>query len=303
MPQHSPGCASGASSSVVPRQGETRYLLAGAYYRMALTEWGDPQAPALVCVHGLTRTGRDFDALARALSRRFHVICPDLPGRGGSDWLPDASLYEPASYVQALSHLLAQLGGPVMWLGTSLGGICGMMVASSVGNPITRLVLNDVGPTIPAAALRRIRDYMRVQQQFETLWALEQHLRHIHAPFGPLGDAQWAHLAETSARSLPNGRWALHYDPGIATPIRKQVPFTVELWPWWDKIRVPVLAIRGAESDLLLEATLRRMERSGAETMVVPRAGHAPALMDAESIERVMEFLSAPEGVPGRRAA
>ena len=270
---------------------------------MAHTAWGDPQARTVLCVHGLTRTGRDFDVLAQALSRRFHVLCPDLPGRGHSDWLPDTSLYEPASYVQALSHLLAQVGGPVMWLGTSLGGICGMMVASSVGNPVTRLVLNDVGPTIPAAALRRIRDYMRIQQQFDTLWALEAHLRHIHAPFGRLTDAQWAHLAETSARQLPNGRWVLHYDPGIAAPIRRQVPFTVELWPWWDKLRVPVLAIRGAESDLLQEPTLRRMARSGAETLVVPDAGHAPALMDAASIERVMEFLSVPEGVPGRWAA
>ena len=288
---------------MVPRPGETRYLLAGAYYRMAHTAWGDPAAPAVVCVHGLTRTGRDFDALAGALSRRFHVVCPDLPGRGESDWLPDASLYEPASYVQALAHLLAQIGRPVMWLGTSLGGICGMMVASSVGSPVTRLVLNDVGPTIPAAALRRIRDYMRIAQQFDTLWALEQHLRLIHAPFGQLTDAQWAHLAETSARQLPNERWVLHYDPGIATPIRKTVPFTVELWPWWEKIKVPVLAIRGAESDLLLDATLRRMERSGAETLVVPGAGHAPALMDAASIGRVMEFLSEPDGIPGRKAA
>lgn len=288
---------------MVPRPGETRYLLAGAYYRMAHTAWGDPNAPAVLCVHGLTRTGRDFDALAGALSRRFHVICPDLPGRGHSDWLPDTALYEPVSYVQALSHLLAQIGKPVMWVGTSLGGICGMMAASSVGNPVSRLVLNDVGPSIPAAALRRIRDYMRVPRNFDSLWALEQHLRAIHAPFGPLGDADWAHLAETSARTLPNGRWAMHYDPGIATPIRKQVPITVELWPWWDRIRVPVLAIRGAESDLLLDATLRRMARSGAETLVVPGCGHAPALMDAPSIGRVMEFLAAPEGVPGRQAA
>jgi len=288
---------------LVPRPGETRYLLAGAYYRMAHTAWGDPAAPTVLCVHGLTRTGRDFDPLARSLSRRFHVVCPDLPGRGASDWLPDAALYEPASYVQALSHLLAQLGGPVMWIGTSLGGICGMMVASSVGQPIARLVLNDVGPTIPAAALRRIRDYMRTTQQFDTLWALEQHIRTIHAPFGRLTDAEWAHLAETSARPLPNGRWALHYDPGIATPIRKQVPFTVELWQWWDKIRVPVLAIRGAESDLLLAPTLDRMARTGAATLTVPGAGHAPALMDAPTIERIASFLSAPSNAPGERAA
>lgn len=288
---------------MIARPGETRYLLNGSFYRMAHTAWGDPQAPTVVCVHGLTRTGRDFDILARALSRRFHVVAPDLPGRGRSDWLPDAALYEPGSYVQALSFLLARIGEPVMWLGTSLGGICGMMIASSVGNPITRLVLNDVGPTIPAAALRRIRDYMRLQQSFDTLWALEQHLRDIHAPFGPLSDPQWAHLAETSARSLPNGRWALHYDPGIATPIRRSIPFTVDLWSIWDKIRVPVLAIRGAHSDLLQDQTLNRMARSGAETLVVPGAGHAPALMDEPSIERVAAFLAAPQDMPGQWAA
>ncbi len=288
---------------MVPRPGETRYLLAGAYYRMAHTAWGDPTTPTVLCVHGLTRTGRDFDPLARTLSRRFHVVCPDLPGRGASDWLPDAALYEPASYVQALSHLLAQLGGPVMWIGTSLGGVCGMMVASSVGHAVSRLVLNDVGPSIPAAALRRIRDYMRTMPQFETLWALEQHIRTIHAPFGALSDAEWAHLAETSARQLPNGRWTQHYDPGIATPIRKQVPINLELWPWWDKINIPVLAIRGAESDLLLAPAFRRMALTGAETVTVPGAGHAPALTDAPTIERILTFLSAGDAPKARAAA
>ena len=162
-----------------PRPGETRYLLGGAYRRMAHVAWGDPAAPAVLCVHGLTRTGRDFDPLARALAETHHVICPDLPGRGGSDWLPDATLYTPASYVQALSHLLAAVGRPVAWVGTSLGGICGMAVAAMPGHPVARLVLNDIGPHIPAAALRRIRDYIGAAPAFDGLPALERHLRAV----------------------------------------------------------------------------------------------------------------------------
>lgn len=277
-----------------PREGETRYLLAGAYYRMAHVAWGEPDAPTIVCVHGLTRTGRDFDVLADALADRWHVVCPDLPGRGNSDWLPDTSLYEPGAYVTALSHLLAAIGRPLIFLGTSLGGICGMMIAASIGQPITRMVLNDVGPLIPGAALRRIRDYMGVRQQFEDLWALEQHVRHVHAPFGMLTDRQWASLAESSARQLPNGKWTLHYDPGIATPIRRSIPVDVDLWSMWGKIRIPVLAVRGADSDLLLPRTLQRMESSGASTLIVPQTGHAPALMDAPSVRSVRSWL---EGV------
>ena len=142
------------------REASIPYLLAGRFHKMAFDAWGDPEAPAVVCVHGLTRNGRDFDALAAALSDRFHVICPDLPGRGNSDRLPDPMLYQAQHYVTALAHLLARIAKDVAWIGTSLGGICGMVIAAADGSPINRLVLNDIGPFIPADALRRIRDYM-----------------------------------------------------------------------------------------------------------------------------------------------
>lgn len=273
------------------RPGSVRYLLNGAFYQMAYVEWGNPAAPAVLCVHGLTRTGRDFDVLAEALSDRFRVICPDLPGRGLSDWLPDGALYNPLSYVQALSHLLAMIGGPVMWIGTSLGGICGMAVAAAPGQPVTRLVLNDIGPHIPAAALARIRDYVGQTETFPDMAALEAHLRRVHAPFGRLSDAQWAHLARFSARELADGRLALHYDPAIAAPIRATVPADVDMWPWWEKIGIPVLALRGVDSDLLLPETLARMQKSGARTATVPDCGHAPALMDAPTIAAIRTFL------------
>jgi pimeloyl-ACP methyl ester carboxylesterase len=272
------------------RTGSVQYLLAGAFHRMAWVEFGDPAAPPVVCVHGLTRNGRDFDPLADALADRFRVICPDLPGRGASGWLPDPALYQPLSYVQALAHLLAVIGRPVMWVGTSLGGICGMLVAAAPGQPIARMVLNDIGPFIPQAALARIRDYIGDTPEFADDAALEAHLRRVHAPFGALTDAQWAHLAAHSARRLPNGKLALHYDPAIAAPIRAAEPADAILWPVWERIDIPVMTIRGASSDLLLPETLTRM---GGQSHIVADAGHAPALMDADSIGAIRRFLEA----------
>ena len=202
------------------RAQSVKYLLGTKFYNMAYVEFGNPAAPAVLCVHGLTRNGRDFDPLAEALADRFHVICPDLPGRGKSDWLADPMAYQPGSYVVALAHLLAAIGKPVAWVGTSLGGICGMMTCAAQGAPVSRLVLNDVGPLIPAAALKRIRDYMAAApERFASLAALEAHLREIHAPFGRLSDAQWGHMAKYSWRSVLDqtgaGAFAMHYDPKI----------------------------------------------------------------------------------------
>jgi pimeloyl-ACP methyl ester carboxylesterase len=272
------------------------YLLGTAFHRLAYVEFGNPAAPAVICVHGLTRNGRDFDPLAEALADRFHVICPDLPGRGASDWLPTGALYQPSTYVAALAHLLAALNKPVMWVGTSLGGICGMMTAAAPNNPITRMVLNDIGPLIPAAALQRIRDYMiGAPERFPSMQALEQHLRTVHAPFGQLTDAQWAHLARFSARNVLDvahgSAYALHYDPKITEPIKESVPLDVDMWPLWEMINIPVLAIRGEHSDLLLLETFERMREEGAETLTITNAGHAPALMDSPSIAAVREFL------------
>lgn len=275
------------------RASETRFLLNGRFYRMAAVEMGDPSAPPVICVHGLTRSGRDFEPLMRALAERYLVIAPDLPGRGRSDWLADGALYQPVSYVQALAHLLAKIGRPVMWVGTSLGGICGMMIASAPGQPITRMVLNDVGPLIPEEALKRIRDYMlAAPESFADGAALEAHLRLIHAPFGNLSDAYWAHLARSSARPLPDGRLALHYDPKIADPIRKEPPAAIDMWALWERIRIPVLVIRGELSDLLLPDTLERMTRSGARSLQIAGAGHAPALADQASQQAIADFLS-----------
>jgi len=268
------------------------YLLGTKFLKLAYVEFGNPAAPAVICLHGLTRNGRDFDPLAEALAARFHVICPDLPGRGRSDWLAEGAAYVPPNYVIALAHLLAALNKPVFWVGTSLGGICGMMLATAQNTPLKRLVLNDIGPFIPAPALQRIKDYMiNAPERFASMGALEAHLRDIHAPFGQLTDAQWRHLARFSARPLPDGGVAMHYDPKILDPMRHTTPTDVDMWALWDLIKIPVLVIRGEESDLLTAPTFARMQDSGAQGATVTDAGHAPALMDEESIAGVMDFL------------
>ncbi|WP_297370894.1 alpha/beta fold hydrolase [Acidocella sp.] len=276
----------------MPSLATVDYLLGQRFYRMAYLEYGAPSAPVVVCVHGLTRNGRDFAPLAEALAQNFHVICPDLPGRGASEWLSEPMAYQPPTYVVALSYLLAQLNKPVAWVGTSLGGICGLMLAAAQNSPITRLVLNDLGPHIPAASLLRIRDYMSAPPpSFPSLAALEAHLRRVNAPFGPLTAPQWRYLAEISARPLPDGSFALHYDPAIADPIRATMPVDADLWPIWEAVRIPRLVVRGAQSDLLLPETYARMLAEGAEGLEVAGAGHAPALMDPPTIARIQAFL------------
>ncbi|HEX2942080.1 MAG TPA: alpha/beta hydrolase [Rhodopila sp.] len=281
-----------------PEERSIPYMLGGRFYRLAFRHWGNRKAPAVLCVHGLTRNGHDFDPLAEALSGSFRVICPDLPGRGESDRLADPMLYQAQHYVTALTHLLAWIGREVAWVGTSLGGLCGMIVAATDGAPINRLVLNDIGPFVPAEALRRIRDYMvasgdsPIMSRFPDLDSVERHLRMVHAPFGPLSDAQWAWLARISARALPNGRFTMHYDPRISEPLRGHEPTDVDMWALWERIQVPRMVIRGETSDVLLAETAARMEASGAVAYTVPVTGHAPALLDPLQIEAIRAFLS-----------
>lgn len=278
-----------------PRTGAIQYLLGASFHRMAYVEWGDPSAPVLLCVHALTRNGRDFDPLARALSDKFRTICPDLPGRGASDWLADGNLYQIPTYVQALSHLLAVIGKPMMFLGTSLGGICAMLLGAARGTPLTRIVVNDVGPHIPKAALARISAYLAPPDSpltFPDLTALRLHLETIYRPFGTVTSEQWDHIARISARPFVEGRLALNYDPAIAAPLKAAEPADVDLWDAWNQIRMPALVVHGENSDLLLPDTFARMQRPGVEIITVAGAGHAPWLMDAETIGKIREFLT-----------
>jgi len=276
------------------RQGAVRWLSPAGFFSLRWWEWGPADGAPVICVHGLTRSGRDFDVLGQALAEAGRrVICPDLPGRGASDWLPDPMLYQPPVYIAALSHLLARIDRPVDWVGTSLGGICGMGIAATPGHPIRRLVLNDIGTFVPQEAMARIRDYMGNEPVFPDIATLEAHLRLVHAPFGPLSDAQWRHLAETSARRTDRGVM-LHYDPAIAAPIRATEAQALHLEALWQRVTVPVLVIRGAESDILSAETAAAMAgRPHVALAEIAHAGHAPALMDPAQTALVRDFLQA----------
>jgi pimeloyl-ACP methyl ester carboxylesterase len=266
---------------------------------MHYVEWGDPDAERLaICVHGLARNCRDFDFLAQALLPEFRVVCPDVVGRGRSDWLPAKEDYAYPQYCADLTALIARVtaGGrqrKIHWVGTSMGGILGMLLASRPNTPIERLVLNDVGAVIPKAALERLRTYVGTDPRFTTLDELEAMVRIVSAPFGPLTDAQWRHLAVHSAKQFEDGSWGFRYDPGIATPFRKQPLADVDLWQHWDAITCPTLLIRGAQSDLLLKETAAAMTGRGPRPRLVEFAGvgHAPMLMADDQIRVVREFL------------
>ncbi len=266
-------------------------------YRMSYTTFGSPKPDrAVICVHGLTRNGRDFDALAGTLAEDAFIVCPDVVGRGHSEWLDDPETYAVTTYASHMLQLIQHLGvSQVDWVGTSMGGLIGMGIASMEGHPIRKMVLNDVGPFIPKTALERIGAYLGLALSFESLADLEAHLRQIHAPFGPLSDAEWAHLAEHSAKQREDGSFVLSYDPRIAEPFKTDDPTEdLDLWTLWDAISCPTLVLRGALSDLLLPDVAEAMAARGpkAELRTIEGVGHAPALMDREQIDVVRHWLA-----------
>lgn len=293
------------------------------FHRIVYSEWGDPANPrVVVCVHGLTRNRRDFDALAQGLAGDFRVACMDVVGRGESDWLAHRDGYTFTQYQRDAVALIARLTAParvswlgkllgraaseahsVDWIGTSMGGLIGMLLASRPKSPIRRLVLNDVGPLVSWLGLLRLKGYAARGTRFATLDEVEAYLRDVCEPFGLLSNEQWRHLAQHSAQALPEGGYALNYDPEIIRALRSgkmlDVPLGerflegVDLWSVWDTVACPVLALRGAESDVLTEKTAGEMQTRGPRAQVVEfeGVGHAPALMDAAQIAVVRDFL------------
>jgi pimeloyl-ACP methyl ester carboxylesterase len=271
-------------------------LNVGGFHRVAYTEWGEPTSPPVVCVHGLTRNGRDFDYLARALQEDRRVVCPDLPGRGRSEWLADKQQYSFQTYCADLTALLARLDREQFdWVGTSLGGMIGIVLAAQPGSPIRRLVLNDAGAFVPKAATERVLSYVGKAPAFSSLHEVEQYLRGVLAPYGELAPEHWAHLARHSAHELPDGRFALVYDPDLATPMKAAPPEDFEMWALWDQIRCPVLLLRGETSDVLRPETVAEMRERGPPVEVVEfeAVGHAPSLMDDAQIDVVRRWLLA----------
>lgn len=288
--------------TAAPRLCSMPVLSPAGFVRLAWVEWGPETAGrVVVCVHGLSRNARDFDALAQDLAGLgWRVVSVDVPGRGRSEWLRRPEDYAYPFYAAALAALIGRLGvDRVDWVGTSMGGLIGMMLAAQPASPIRRLLLNDIGAFIPKASLERIAQYVGRDPRFASLAEVEAYLRQVCAPFGPLTDAQWRHLATHSGVQAEGGGWRLHYDPAIGAAFRSAPPADVVLWPVWEAVACPVLILRGSESDLLLRQTAEEMTRRGASASAgtvrwqeIAGVGHAPALMALDQIARVREFLS-----------
>lgn len=325
--EHSTGTARAAWAADAPPPAQLRHVQcpgaskAGPHgagdaqsHRMAYWDWPAADdagnAHLIVCVHGLTRNGRDFDVLAQRLRRKARVICPDVVGRGRSDWLADAHGYQIPTYVGDMLALLAELaqqaqaqGQPIArmdWVGTSMGGLIGLglLTQPSLPLPLGRLVLNDVGPSIEWQALQRIGSYLGQPLRFADLQQGAEYLRRIAVGFGPHSDAQWLALSAPMLRSDGAGGLALHYDPAIAQPYQS---FTQEaasageqvLWSLYDALRLPTLLLRGAQSDLLSAATAHAMTQRGPQAQLVQfeGVGHAPTLVQPEQLAVVEQFL------------
>lgn len=268
-----------------------------AGHEIHVTEWGDPSAPPVIMWHGLARHGRDFDALARALSPLFHVLCPDTIGRGLSTWSssPAEDYIIPTYCCHALALMAHFRLERVRWVGSSMGGLIGMALAGTpaTGSRIERLVINDVGPRPNVAAIDRIKAYVTQVPEFATLSRFEAFLRIAYAPFGTLSDSEWRHMAETSVRRRENGSFSAHYDPA-AMQVFAEAGTDFDLWPLYDAVTCPTLLVRGAQSDLLLPELAEAMTQRGpkAQLFTVPGCGHAPMLNTSDQIAVLKGFLA-----------
>ena len=282
-------------------------------HRMAYWQWGDPQAShTVVCVHGLSRQGRDFDVLAQSLVQRaktpLRVLCPDVVGRGKSDFLADPQGYQLPTYVADMLQLLSQLKPSTLdWVGTSMGGLIGMLLcayAPSVGASVRRLVLNDVGPVIEWRALQRIGQYLGKSGQFATVQQAADAMWAISSSFGPHTPAQWLALSQPMLKPVPSPQggtaFALHYDPAIALPFGSTTEQQAKegealLWQAYEAITAQTLLLRGAQSDLLSVATAQQMTQRGPKAQLVEFAGvgHAPTLIAPDQVDAVVNFVLA----------
>jgi len=270
---------------------------------IAYTDWGDPKnSHVVICVHGLTRNCRDFDYLAQALESECRVIAVDVVGRGQSDWSEHASDYNfyPLYLSDATSlmmHIQSQYDAPITldWVGISMGGLIGMVMAVQPQKPvpIRKLVMSDIGPFIPASALTRLSDYVSRYPRFNTFEEFKAYMKAISAPFGPLTDEQWTHMAIYSMRQHQDGTYGFRYDPKVGSSLKEFQIQDIDLWPQWDQLTIPTLILRGVESDLLSVDTAAQMKIRGPKAQIVEFAGvgHAPTIMDTQQIQIVHDFI------------
>lgn len=278
---------------------KVQWLSPQGLHQLAYREWGDPDNPhVLLCVHGLTRSSADFDAMAQDLGKDLRVVAADMPGRGASDWLPDPALYAVPTYVNACVALVARLNPEVLdWFGTSMGGLIGMGYACLPKNPIRKLILNDVGPTLNFSALQRIGEYVGKPVQFQTLDEARNYIRTISQPFGPHTENQWNALTD-SVLVQKDQYWIPHYDPAIGQAFQNlsesiTLMHEAALWAAYDAIKADTLVVRGEHSDLLNHLTVENMRQRGPKARVVEvqGVGHAPTFVQNEQIHLVRDFL------------
>lgn len=280
-----------------PRAGQIRSeTRPGIGHMVRWTEWGDPDNPkVLLCAHGLSRNARDFDYLATTMAHRYRVICPDYPGRGESDWLSNPNDYHNEQYLRDTFVILDALSFDQLdWVGTSMGGLIGMAVASMPENPISKMVINDVGPFIPADALNLIGDYLGIHPEFVDQDAAIEYFKTVYASFGVLDEEHYQHFVTHGVCAAKNGNgYVLNYDPAIIDQFVGTEFGDIDIWEVWDKITIPVLIIRGKKSSLLLPQTMEQMKhRNGkAESIEFDDCAHAPSLMVEEQIRAISDWL------------
>ncbi len=275
-------------------------LSSGGFHRVHYTEWGDAANPrVLICAHGLTRCGRDFDTMAALLSAQYRVICPDVAGRGESDWLTNKTDYNYPQYLNDMTALIARTGASeIHWVGTSMGGIIGMLLAALPKSPITRLVVNDVGIFLPKSALERINQYVGKSPAFADVDAAIKAVRAV-SPFGPLSNDEWRTLTLPLLKPTDDGKWMFRYDPGIGDAFRAAPIVDIDLSPYWNAIKCPVLLTRGADSDLLLKSTFEQMcAKPGVRGIEFANVGHAPMFQTEDQLAVVRNFLLQDDSKP-----
>jgi len=279
-----------------PRTGTVRCINSKGFHQVAYQDWGEIDSKQTVfCTHGLTRNSHDFDALAYALSKKRRVICPDTVGRGKSDWLPDHEDYQIPQYNTDFNTVTAHIGCEEYdYIGTSLGGMMGMILAAMPNSPVRRLVINDIAPEVPHSAMARLGNYLHLDPYFKNLNEVEAHLRTTLAPFNPMTDEDWAHYAKTSSRKDGRG-YKLAFDPDISNTYGRRYWYLMyfNLWKYWVRIKCPVLILRGKESDFLNQHLLERMMRKlpQAECIEFEGTGHTPTLNAKEQIDPIIKWL------------